>query len=80
MSFGKENDFGTTDICEIARRMCLLPKVNSNKSRVVVITQVSPTLLWPCSKRIGWPSWPSQMARLCLTATHQDGLNGHDKK
>ena len=43
MSFGKENDFGTTDICEIARRMCLLPKVNSNKSRVVVITQVSPS-------------------------------------
>ena len=44
LSFGKENDFGTTDICEIARRMCLLPKVNSNKSRVVVITQVSPPL------------------------------------
>ena len=62
MSFGKENDFGTTDICEIARRMCLLPKVNSNKSRVVVITQVSPA---PCGKLIG-PNAP-------ITATHHVG-------
>lgn len=46
LSFGKENDFGTADICEIARRMCLLPKVNSNKSRVVVITQgAEPTVV-----------------------------------
>ena len=62
LSFGKENDFGTTDICEIARRMCLLPKVNSNKSRVVVITQVSPTL------HADW----SKSCRKNLTATRRD--------
>lgn len=39
LSFAGENDFETSDICEIARRLCLLPKVNSNKPRVVVITQ-----------------------------------------
>lgn len=40
LSFAQENDFETTDLAEIARKMCLLPKVNSNKPRVVVITQV----------------------------------------
>lgn len=41
MSFATENHFQTSDICEIARKLCLLPKVNSNKPRVVVITQGS---------------------------------------
>lgn len=39
LSFAEENDFQTTEICEIARKLCLLPKVNSNKPRVVVVTQ-----------------------------------------
>ncbi|CBY12411.1 unnamed protein product [Oikopleura dioica] len=46
LSFAQENDFETTDLAEIARKMCLLPKVNSNKPRVVVITQgVGPTVV-----------------------------------
>ena len=40
IEFANENDFRTKDICEIARQLCLLPKVNSNKPRVVIITQV----------------------------------------
>jgi len=41
IEFANENDFRTKDICEIARQLCLLPKVNSNKPRVVIITQGS---------------------------------------
>jgi len=41
LEFAKENEFRTSDICEIARQLCLLPKVNSNKPRVVIITQGS---------------------------------------
>lgn len=39
LAFAVENDFETEDVCEIARKLCLLPKVNSNKPRVVIITQ-----------------------------------------
>lgn len=39
IAFAKENAFETVDLAEISRKMCLLPKVNSNKPRVVVITQ-----------------------------------------
>jgi len=46
LSFAAENDFNTDDICEVARRLCLLPKVNSNKPRVVIITQgAEPTVV-----------------------------------
>lgn len=46
LTFASENDFETDDICEVARRLCLLPKVNSNKPRVVIITQgAEPTVV-----------------------------------
>lgn len=36
--FAKEQDFETEDLKEIALKMCALPKVNQNRSRLVVIT------------------------------------------
>lgn len=46
LSFAAEHDFQTDDICEVSRRLCLLPKVNSNKPRVVIITQgAEPTVV-----------------------------------
>uniref|UniRef100_A0A6B2EI10 Adenosine kinase n=1 Tax=Phlebotomus kandelakii TaxID=1109342 RepID=A0A6B2EI10_9DIPT len=38
-TFAEEQNFGTCDVREIARRMAELPKVNRKRQRVVVITQ-----------------------------------------
>lgn len=46
ISFAAENELESEDVCEIARKICLLPKVNSNKPRVVIITQgTDPTIV-----------------------------------
>jgi len=45
-TFAKEQNFGTEDIKEIALKIAALPKENSKRSRVVVITQGSdPTIV-----------------------------------
>nr|CAB3220190.1 adenosine kinase [Phallusia mammillata] len=37
--FSQQQNFGTEDVTEIAKKIAALPKVNSNKPRIVVITQ-----------------------------------------
>lgn len=39
MAFAREQKFGTEDLKEIAHKICALPKLNKNRSRIVVITQ-----------------------------------------
>ena len=38
-AFATKHDFGIDDIKEIAKRIAALPKINSNKPRIVAITQ-----------------------------------------
>jgi adenosine kinase len=38
-TFAKEQNFGTEDIKEIAKKAAALPKVNKERSRMVVFTQ-----------------------------------------
>lgn len=46
LTFSKEQNFGTEDISEIALKISALPKVNTKRDRIVVITQGSlPTLV-----------------------------------
>ena len=46
-AFAKEQNFGTTDLKEIAKKMASLPKFNGSRVRMVVITQGSnPTLVY----------------------------------
>ncbi|KAG4074084.1 hypothetical protein HA402_014289 [Bradysia odoriphaga] len=44
-TFASEQNFGTTDLKEIALKMCALPKQNEKRARVVVITQGSDAVL-----------------------------------
>ena len=39
-TFSKENDFGTEDIKEIAKKLAAWPKENKERSRLVIFTQV----------------------------------------
>ena len=46
-AFAKENNFGTTDLKEIAKKMASLPKFNGSRVRTVIITQGSnPTIVY----------------------------------
>merc|ERR1719434_341784 len=38
-TFSKENDFGTEDIKEIAKKLAAWPKENKERSRLVIFTQ-----------------------------------------
>lgn len=44
-TFANEQNFGTTDLREIALKMCSLPKQNEKRGRVVVLTQGSDAVL-----------------------------------
>lgn len=44
-TFASEQNFGTTDLKEIALKMCSLPKQNEKRGRVVVLTQGSDAVL-----------------------------------
>lgn len=44
-TFASEQNFGTTDLKEIALKMCALPKQNEKRARVVIITQGSDAVL-----------------------------------
>lgn len=46
LAFAEAHDYGTTDISEIAKKMAVLPKVNTARPRYVVITQgTDPTVV-----------------------------------
>ena len=38
-TFAKENNLGTEDIKEIAKKIADMPKINKNRQRMVVFTQ-----------------------------------------
>lgn len=44
-AFANEQNFGTTDLKEIALKMCSLPKQNEKRKRVVVLTQGSDAVI-----------------------------------
>jgi adenosine kinase len=55
-AFSKANNFGTTDLKEIATKMAALPKANDKRSRIVIITHGSePTIVYHDDKITEFP-------------------------
>lgn len=55
-TFAEQQDFGTTDLKEIGLKMCDLPKKNTQRKRMVVITHgAEPTLIFSDGKLTEYP-------------------------